>query len=110
MPSWTQLVYRKETRQGLGASYTAGGDVHSFIRKILSLPHLPSEHITRVFDSLQTLAEQGANYPIVRLIEYVQSTWVSGLMWKPDNWSVFRETVRTNNDVEGNLLHHSSHL
>ncbi|KAH3693919.1 hypothetical protein DPMN_081358 [Dreissena polymorpha] len=32
---------------------------------------------------------------------YVDRTWINGNLWRPENWSVFRETVRTNNDVEG---------
>jgi len=28
-------------------------------------------------------------------------TWVESTVWPPSMWSVFRQPVRTNNDVEG---------
>ena len=28
-------------------------------------------------------------------------TWVNGRTWRPTDWSVFRENVRTNNNLEG---------
>ncbi|XP_045212437.2 uncharacterized protein LOC123563591, partial [Mercenaria mercenaria] len=97
---WTQRIYRQVIRLGLSATYTQGGDTYQFIRKILALPFLPSEHIPGAFTELQTLANLGAE-PVNRLVDYVNSKWISGNIWRPDNWSVFRETVRTNNDVEG---------
>ena len=34
-------------------------------------------------------------------MEYVEKYWVRSSTWQPLNWSVYGETVRTNNDVEG---------
>ena len=34
------------------------------------------------------------------LTSYIEDTWITGL-WKPKHWSVFKQSVRTNNDVEG---------
>jgi len=33
-------------------------------------------------------------------LQYVRRNWVDGC-WRPATWSVFRQPVRTNNDVEG---------
>ncbi|XP_052285910.1 uncharacterized protein LOC127881816 isoform X2 [Dreissena polymorpha] len=38
---------------------------------------------------------------ILNVVMFMQPTWIRGSMWTPDNWSVYRQTVRTNNDVEG---------
>lgn len=73
----------------------------TFIRKILALPYLPAEHIVSAFEELSRLATQGSSEQIDRLLCYVNTTWIQGTVWKPENWSVFRQTVRTNNDVEG---------
>nr|XP_058953276.1 uncharacterized protein LOC131780685 [Pocillopora verrucosa] len=33
--------------------------------------------------------------------DYVSSTWIESNTWLPSSWSVFMQSVRTNNDVEG---------
>jgi len=37
--------------------------------------------------------------------EYVTGNWMSGTIWSPVDWTVFKKAVRTNNDIEG--WHHS---
>ncbi|KAH3861836.1 hypothetical protein DPMN_024787 [Dreissena polymorpha] len=95
-----QHVYRKIVAEELQTTYTEKGNVYLFPRKVLSLPHLPHEHIT---PTLNTLASQAADVggPVNRVMEYVGRTWVNGTMWTPEHWNILRETVRTNNDVEG---------
>jgi hypothetical protein len=39
--------------------------------------------------------------PILDLTTYIWETWIDSRLWKVENWSVFRETEHTNNDVEG---------
>ena len=41
---------------------------------------------------------------MIRLINYVELTWIKTHYWKPEAWSVFKKAIRTNNDCEG--LHH----
>ena len=35
------------------------------------------------------------------LADYVSSTWINGTTWCPSDWTVFKQAVRTNNDLEG---------
>ncbi|KAH3868368.1 uncharacterized protein LOC127867754 [Dreissena polymorpha] len=35
------------------------------------------------------------------VFSYIQSTWLDSSIWAPEEWSVYRQTVRTNNDTEG---------
>ena len=35
------------------------------------------------------------------LLQYVQTNWLENVIWKPKFWSVYKQPVRTNNDVEG---------
>jgi len=98
---WTQCVYRMVLRLGLSVTYLAAGDTYAFIRKLLALPFLPAEHVTGAFRELETLSVQGGNDAVDRLVAYVGDTWVNGRTWRPTDWSVFRESVRTNNDLEG---------
>jgi len=66
----------------------------------MSLPFLPYEEISPAF---RILSDQTQNMEgqLKELMTYVEDTWIAGRVWKPENWSVFRETVRTNNDCEG---------
>jgi hypothetical protein len=34
-------------------------------------------------------------------MDYINNTWINGSTWKPASWMVYRQSVRTNNDVEG---------
>jgi len=55
----TQYVYRMVLRLGLSTTYLAAGDTYALIRKLLTLPFLPTEHIIRAFRELKTLSVQG---------------------------------------------------
>ncbi len=44
------------------------------------------------------------------LTRYINNTWIDNNTFPPSAWSVFRQTVRTNNDVEGKLLIKDCHL
>ena len=33
-------------------------------------------------------------------MDYI-NTWINGSKWKPASWTVYHQSVRTNNDVEG---------
>ena len=34
-------------------------------------------------------------------MDYINNTWINGSTWKSASWTVYRQSVRTNNDVEG---------
>ena len=93
----------------------------------MALPFLPHEHIPAMFNQLK---EMGTTEPLQSLVEYIEVTWLQSTIWTPMDWSIFKKSVRTNNDVEGwhhrlnhharrsrlefyllvNLLHQESHL
>lgn len=97
---WNQRIYRKITTLGLSTAYQEKGDKHRYMRKLMALPYLPAEQIVGAFDILeQQAAEVGG--PLRELTNYMRRTWIDGSVWRVDNWGLFRETIRTNNDVEG---------
>ena len=100
---WTQRIYKKLSQLGLSTAYTERKDKHAFLRKLMSLPFLPQEHIIPAFNELKQQAASTQLEPFIQLTNYIQATWIEGL-WTPVCWSVFRETVRTNNEVEGIYL------
>lgn len=101
---WNQRIYRRITTLGMATAYQERGDKYRFMKKLMSIPYLPAEHVVAVFDQLEQQAI-GVCGPVQELTSYMRRTWIDGSVWRPDNWCLFRETIRTNNDVEGNYLY-----
>ena len=59
-----------------------------------TLPFLPAEQM------FSNLKRKTGSDQLRQLASYVAKTWISGL-WKPADWSLFKQSVRTNNDIEG---------
>ena len=64
----------------------------------MALPFIPEQHVLPIFLTLQSDAVTPA---LQGLVAYVETTWVKSLLWPPAAWSVYKQSVRTNNDVEG---------
>ena len=94
---WGQAVMRKVANLGLKTTYDQKKAVHIYIRKVLSLPFLPADHIGPAFQQLSPIA---TSEKLQQLMSYLKETWVNNTVWNVRQWSVFRQSVRTNNDVE----------
>ena len=64
----------------------------------MALPFIPHQKIPRVF---QRLRVEATTEPLKELVEYIQANWVYSTTFLPENWSIYGQPVRTNNDVEG---------
>ena len=95
---WGQAVWCKMQEIGLKRAYVNDRSTHKYVKKLLSIPLLPAEHIPPVFTTLQLEANTDK---LTELTDYIQKTWITSTTWPPSNWSVFGQSVRTNNDVEG---------
>ena len=62
----------------------------------MALPFLPPEHIETAFRNIQEVASNSVEEESTT---YIENTWITG-QWQPSDWSVFNQSVRTNNDVE----------
>ena len=89
---------------GLQVSYREDRGTHAFIRKVMALPFLAEADIRPQFERLQQTANTAT---LLEFMNYVSSTWIEGNTWPPSCWSVYMQSVRTNNDVEG--WHHGLH-
>ena len=98
---FTQALYRKVQFYGLAPEYAKRGVHHHFLRMVMALPFIPAEHSREAFASLQEHGAQYGSDDIAKFMDYVNTTWFQNSVWSPDNWSVFQQTVRTNNNVEG---------
>ena len=61
------------------------GDTHNYIRRLMALLFVPSEHIPPVFDRLSRKAGTQA---LQDLTEYVKTTWIESEQWSPASWTV----------------------
>ena len=98
---FSQALYRKIVEVGLGQTYREREDKYLYLRKVMALPFLPADHIEDAFENLMEQAEELGNDQVLSFMTYVKRTWIDSQVWPPINWSVFDETTRTNNDVEG---------
>ena len=64
----------------------------------MALPFLPADTIADAFNRLRAQHHQPELDP---LLDYVEHQWINGPVFSPDEWSVFNQVVRTNNDTEG---------
>ena len=83
---------------GLQQSYRNDRGTHDFIRRVMALPFRPEEEIVPQFERLEGQVPDGNLNHFVR---YVRATWIDGSTWTHSSWTVFMQSVRTNNDVEG---------
>ncbi|XP_052802936.1 uncharacterized protein LOC128233092 [Mya arenaria] len=97
---WCQAVLRHVQHLGLKATYERREGAHQLIRKLLALPFLPGQHIERAFIKLKDRAE-GSSNQMKELFTYVEDQWMESSLWSTTEWSVYRQTIRTNNDTEG---------
>ena len=96
---WVQSVWRKVQELGLATAYRTNQAIHQYIRQLMALPFLPAGHITETFHQLQARAN---SVQLTQLVDYVNRQWINNAIFRVEDWSVFRRSIRTNNDVEGN--------
>ncbi len=99
---WTQAVFRRLKKLGLGSLYARNVAVKTLCRKLMSLHLLPKNDIPKCFYSLQRQAEN-LNIPLLStFFTYAENTWISNTaFYRPAKWSVYRQPIRTNNHAEG---------
>lgn len=96
---WAQAVWRQVQGNGLQSAYRHDRGTHKFLRKILALPFLPYQKIEETFNDLVSRTTLTAD--LITFVAYIRSQWIESTTFPPASWSVYKRTVRTNNDVEG---------
>lgn len=95
---WTQAVWRHVQQCGLAPAYREHQSLYHYVRQLLALPFLPANQIRETFDLLK---ERSNSQALDTLTGYIERQWMSDPVFEIASWSVFEQTVRTNNDVEG---------
>ena len=62
------------------------------------LPFLPHREIRPMFIRL---GAQAQTEPLRSLVDYVRRQWIESQVFPPRNWCVYKQPIRTNNDIEG---------
>ena len=78
--------------------YLEHGDTYKFLKKVMALPFLPAEPIQSAFESLKASV---STPKLTQFMTYVEETWIVNHTFVPEKWTVYKMSVRTNNDVEG---------
>ncbi len=100
---FSQSLFRKIQKLGLTDEFSANSDFKKFIKKVMSLPYLPSHDITAAAESL---FEQAAALPlspdaatkVQKFKLYFFRQWIRKVT--PEKFSVFNFERGTNNDAE----------
>ena len=92
---FSKALLRQVGELGLKRAYCKQGVVQDYIKWLFALPYLPKEHIRPTFNWIA----EGANDALKPLISYVDKQWFH--KFTPEDWCVYRQTTRTDNDVEG---------
>lgn len=85
---------------GLACEYRTHEGSYCFLRRLMCLPFLPANHIKPTFDAMRDFCPDH----IEPLMDYVNRIWVSSNLWPVESWSVYGQSIRTNNDLEGDHL------
>nr|XP_053639355.1 uncharacterized protein LOC128693583 isoform X2 [Cherax quadricarinatus] len=96
---WTQAIYRRIKKLGLQLEYNQKKKTQTFLQELMCLPYLPADQIEEVFLNFYDLVEKIHPKSFRRLMSYIEKTWISGC-WCPTDWSVFKHSIRTNDDVK----------
>ena len=51
--------------------------------------------------NLSTATTRSNDNHLNKRLQYVSRTWINSVVWPPECWSVYYQSVRTNNDLEG---------
>ena len=64
----------------------------------MALPFLPEADIGPVFERL---SRQATTAQLQTIMQYISRTWIHNSLWPTSSWSIFSQSIRTNNDIEG---------
>jgi hypothetical protein len=98
---WGQAVWRKIQDLGLAPAYRQKSNTHKYLRELMCLPFLPTEHIVNTFTDFKNLLLPSHSDALHKLVQYIDDTWINGPVFPPESWSVYGFSIRTNNDTEG---------
>ncbi|XP_062609085.1 uncharacterized protein LOC134270857 [Saccostrea cucullata] len=99
---FTQAVWWKTQELGHKTTYSQREAGYRYIRMLMVLQFLSSTNTEPAFQRLsQRLSQRATSTELRNLVGYTENTWLNNPVWRSGNWSIYRQSIRTNNDVEG---------
>lgn len=95
---FSHLLLTQIQELGLQKAYSEHDGAYKYLRKLMALPFLPHHEIPSMF---AFLSEQVQGPPLSDLIDYIRKQWIESRTLPPRNWSIYQQSIRTNNDIEG---------
>ena len=92
-------MWRHIQECGLQVAYINDDGTFKLLRKIMPLCFLPAQNTLPIFQRLQQKRSNDNN--LNKLLKYISRTWINSVVWQPECWSIYYQSVRTNNDLEG---------
>jgi len=81
---------------GLAVAYGNDKGIHRYVKMLMALPYLPHREIPASFH--QRLKLQATTPMLHELVDYVAKQWIH---FPPSFWSIYRQHVCTNDDIQG---------
>ena len=83
---------------GLKTAVRTNEAIAEVYQQLRALAFLPVHQIRPMFQMIQ--GDVQGNENLQQLTDYVANYWIDGT-WSPEDWCVYRYSIRTNNDLEG---------
>lgn len=88
--AWLRSVWSPRTRKEKGP--------HHLIRKLLAFPFLSGPHIRSAVYRIKDRSDSSC-LAMRDSFEYVKNSGVDSSLWSESQWSMYRQTIRSNNDA-----------
>ena len=90
---------------GLQQSYKDERGTQDFIHRVMALPFLTEDEVMPQFGRSESQVPEDGS--LKQFVRYVRATCIEGSTWESSTWTIFLQSVRTNNDLE--VWHHDLH-
>ncbi|KAJ8045279.1 hypothetical protein HOLleu_08256 [Holothuria leucospilota] len=94
---WSQCVWGKIQETGLTPAYINDEGTHKFCR----IYHIYHTNTFSQYSTIWNLERKASTDQLRQLTDYIRDQWIEENLWNPAAWCVFKQPIRTNNDVEG---------
>jgi hypothetical protein len=99
---WTQALFRRLLKyEGLSKLYLSRTKIQQLCRKMMSLHLLRHSKIRKAFIMLSREMKKLENQQLNKWCNYIEKQWINFSFYPPKLWSVYMQSVRSNNHAEG---------
>ena len=99
---YTQCIMKVVRDLKLEKDFYAKQDIYKMVRRLMCMALVDWKNITPLFYYYKKRYAQQIreNHSVEKLFNYVESQWILNTKITPRHWTCYRESIRTNNQVE----------